>query len=346
MKNMEVDKIMTIVEALKKVINTENLKLDEMTEVMDQIMSGNATNAQIAAFLVALRLKGETVDEITGAAKGMRDKSIKIKSNKEILVDTCGTGGDNTGTFNISTVAAFVVAAAGVAVAKHGNRSVSSKSGSADVLEALGTNLDIDNKTEEELLEKLNIVFLYAVKHHKSMKYAIAPRREMGIRTIFNILGPLTNPANANIQLMGIYSKDLVLPIAKVLRNLGLKRAMVVSGEDGLDELTITGKTNVAELKDGKIETYQIDANDFFEKRSLEEIKGGNADENAEIMKNILSGKEIGAKKEIVALNSGAILYLTGKSNNIKDGIKKALEIIESGKGLEKLNEYIKFTNN
>jgi len=231
-------------------------------------------------------------------------------------------------------------------VAKHGNRSVSSKSGSADVLEALGVNLDIDSKKEEELLEKLNIAFLYAIKHHSSMKYAIGPRREMGIRTIFNILGPLTNPANANIQLMGIYSKELVLPIAKVLKNLGLRKAMVVSGEDGLDEVTVTGKTNVAELKDGEIKTYQIDSEDFFQKRSLEELKGGNAEENAEIMKNILSGKETGAKKEIVALNSGVILYLTGKADNIETGIKKALEIIESGKGLKKLNEYIEFTNN
>lgn len=337
---------MTIVEALKKVINTEDLTIEEMTEVMNQIMSGNATNAQIAAFLVALRLKGETVEEITGAAKVMREKSTKIKSNKKILIDTCGTGGDNTGTFNISTVSAFVLAAAGIAVAKHGNRSVSSKSGSADVLEALGVNLDIDSKKEEELLEKLNIAFLYAIKHHSSMKYAIGPRREMGIRTIFNILGPLTNPANANIQLMGIYSKELVLPIAKVLKNLGLRKAMVVSGEDGLDEVTVTGKTNVAELKDGEIKTYQIDSEDFFQKRSLEELKGGNAEENAEIMKNILSGKETGAKKEIVALNSGVILYLTGKADNIETGIKKALEIIESGKGLKKLNEYIEFTNN
>lgn len=337
---------MEIVSGIKKIMEKNDLSQNEMIDIMNQIMEGRATDAQIAGFLVALRLKGETVDEISGAAQVMREKSLKLDHNIETLLDTCGTGGDSSGTFNISTASAFILAAGGISVAKHGNRSVSSKSGSADVLEALGVNINIDKTKLEKALKEIGIAFMYAVKHHGSMKYAIGPRKELGVRTVFNIIGPLTNPANANIQIMGVYSAKLVKPIAKVLKTLGLKSAMVVHGEDGLDELTITGKTIVAELKDGEIKEYKIDANDYFEKATLEDLKGGDSQENAQIIKDIFEGKISGAKKDVLALNSGAAFYIAGKVENIKEGIELANEIIESGKAMKKLNEYINFTNN
>lgn len=333
---------MDIVKGIKKIMKKENLDQNEMIEIMNQIMEGRATDAQIAGFLVALRLKGETVDEISGAAKVMREKSLKINPKNRPLIDIVGTGGDSSGTFNISTSSAFVVAAAGLAVAKHGNRSVSSKCGAADVLEELGVNLDIDSTKVENAVNDINIGFLFAVKHHSSMKYAIGPRKQLAVRTIFNVLGPLTNPAEAEIQLMGVYSKELVLPLAKVLRNLGLKRAMVVHGSNGMDEITITGSTFVAELKDNEIKEYEINPEII---RDIEEIQGGTAKENADIIRGIFGGEITGAKKEIVAINSGAVLYIAGKTDSLESGIALANEIIESGCAMEKLNEYIEYTN-
>ncbi|BDU50286.1 anthranilate phosphoribosyltransferase [Haliovirga abyssi] len=336
---------MDIKMGIKKVTSREDLTREEMIDVMNEIMEGKATDAQIAGFLIALKMKGETIEEITGAATVMREKSLKIYPEKEILLDTCGTGGDNLGTINISTAVAFVAAAAGISVAKHGNRSVSSKSGSADVLEALGVNLSITPEKVEESIKKVGIGFLFALTHHKSMKYAIGPRRQLGVRTIFNVLGPLTNPANAEYQLMGVYSKDLVEPIANVLNNLGIKRAMVVHGEDGLDEITTTGKTFVGEVNNGEVKTYSINIEDYFEKNSVEDLKGEDAKYNGEVIKNILSGKEKGAKRNIIIINSAAVLFITGLVNDLKSGIKKAEEILDSGKALNKLNEYVKFTN-
>lgn len=336
---------MDIKEGLNKVISRQDLTIHEMKDVMTDIMEGKATNAQIAGFLVALRMKGETIDEITGAAQVMREKSLKVRHKLRRVVDTCGTGGDSTGTFNISTVSAFVSAAAGAVVAKHGNRSVSSKSGSADVLEALGVNIDIDEIAESKALDEFGITFLYAVNHHRSMKYAIATRKELGVRTLFNALGPLTNPASASIQLVGVYDGNIVVPIAHALSNLGVSRAMVVHGEDGLDEITVTGKTKVAELKNGKVQEYEIDVEDYFQKRDLADLKGGNSKENAEIMRKILSGEEKGAKREIVLMNSGVVLYLSGIAESIKEGILLAEDAVDSGKAINKLAEYIDFTN-
>lgn len=337
---------MDIVAGLQKVIDKVDLTKEEMKDVMNQIMEGNATQAQIGAFLVGLRMKGETIDEITGAAEVMREKAIIINPTRYPLMDTVGTGGDRSGTFNISTTTSFIIAAAGVGVAKHGNRSVSSKSGSADVLEALGVNLNISPEIAEKAINETGMSFLFAVTYHKSMKHAIGPRKEIGVRTIFNVLGPLTNPALAKVQLMGVYSKDLLVPLAHVLKKLGVERAMVVHGEDGLDEVTISGKTFAAELKNGEITEYEIDAGKYFKTAPLTEIQGGDGKENAVILRDILRGEEKGPKRDIVLLNSGICLYLADKADTIEGGIKIATEIVDSGKALEKLEEYIKFTNN
>lgn len=337
---------MDIVDGIKKLMRKEDLSQKEMHTVMDQIMSGEATEAQISGFLIALKIKGETVEEITAAAEVMREKASKVKLQSEIIVDSCGTGGDGLGTFNISTASAFVAAGAGVTVAKHGNRSVSSKSGSADVLEAAKADIGLSSLELKDIIDRLGVGFLFAVNHHKSMKHAIKARRDLKVRTIFNMIGPLTNPAGANVQLMGVFSKEWVRPMAEVLRNLGAKSAMVVHGSDGLDEITVTGKTHVAELKNGEIIEYDIDAANYFEEYSdISEILGGDAVENAGIMMNILSGEDHSAKRNIVLINSGVMIYLAGKAKTIIDGIRIAEETIDSGSAIKKLNEYIRATN-
>lgn len=335
-----------IKETTQKLIDKQDLSLEEAEAVMNEIMSGQATDAQIAGFLVALRLKGETIDEITACAKVMREKASRINpKNQDALVDVVGTGGDKSGTFNISTAAAFVVAGAGVPVAKHGNKGVSSKSGSADVLTSLGIKIDLDPNKVEECINEVGIGYMFAPKFHGAMKYAIGPRKELGVRTVFNILGPLTNPAEAPFELMGVFDPDLVEPLAEVLGKLGCKHAVVVHGQ-GLDEITLSGPTKVAEYKDGHIKQYEIKPTDFGIKiADLEEIKGGTPEDNKEIILNILNDKEKGPKRDVVVLNAAVALYAADKVDDIKDGIKLAEESIDSGKALEKLEAMKKFTN-
>ena len=331
-----------ITEALKKVIEFKDLDEKEAEEVMKEIMSGNAKPTQIAAILTALRMKGETINEITSFAKVMREFSLKINPDVPKLLDTCGTGGDNLNTFNISTATAFVVSVY-VPVAKHGNKAVSSKSGSADVLEALGVNLNIPIERVKESIEKIGIGFLFAPNFHPAMKYATPVRRELGIRTVFNVLGPLTNPANANYQLMGVYDEKLTEKLAYVLKNLGLKGALVVHGS-GMDEITTIGKTKISELKNGEVKSYYIEPEDFGIKRAkLEDIRGGNAEENAKIIRAIFEGEEVGAKRDIVVLNSAFALYIAEEVKNVEEGIKLAEKSIDSGKALKKLEDLIEF---
>lgn len=350
-----------IKEAIQKVVNKENLTEKEMIEVMTEIMTGEATEAQIAAFITALRMKGETVEEITGAAKVLRQFVTPIKLQKgqlisidrddinidyETIVDTCGTGGDATKTFNISTATAFVVAGCGVFVAKHGNRSVSSVCGSADVVEQLGIKLEITKQKAERCLSEIGIVFLFAPVWHTAMKYAIGPRRQIGIRTIFNIIGPLSNPAFANAQVLGVYSENLVKPIAEVLRNLGVKHAFVVYGKDTMDEISITGETIVAELKDNNINVFTVSPQQFgLPQATLADLQGGDAKQNAEIILNILSGKEKGAKRNVVLLNSAFALVAAGKVKTVNEGIELAAESIDKGYAMRKLELLRKYTN-
>jgi anthranilate phosphoribosyltransferase len=335
-----------IKEAVSKLIEKQDLTLKEATAVMNEIMSGKATDAQIAGFLIALRLKGETIDEITACAKVMREKASRIKpKDHKHLIDVVGTGGDKSGTFNISTVAAFVTAGAGIPVAKHGNKSVSSKSGSADVLKALGINIELEPKKVEQCINEVGIGYMFAPKFHSAMKYAIGPRKELAVRTIFNILGPLTNPAEAPYELMGVFKEELVEPLAEVLGKLGCKHAMVIHG-NGLDEITLEAPTKVAEYKDGHVTTYEIKPTDFGIKLAeLKDIKGGSPEDNAKITLDILSGKEKGPKRDIVLLNAGAAIYVAGKADNIQDGIDMAKDSIDSGKALEKLNNLKDWTS-
>jgi len=336
---------MTIQEAIQKTIDGSSLSQEEARKVATEIMEGQATDAQIAGLLVSLRLKGETIDEITGFAKTMREKVTWIPCKAQDIVDTCGTGGDGYGTFNISTLSAVVAAGAGCPIAKHGNRSVSSLCGSADVLKALGVNLEITPEKAGECIDKNAIGFLFAPLLHKAMKYAIGPRRELGVRTIFNILGPLTNPAGANRQLLGVFHSDLTEPIAHVLKNLGSEHVMVVHGEDGMDEITLTSKTHVSELKDGNVKTYMLDPESFGLKRaSSDDLKGGDADQNAAIVTGILQGEK-GARRDLVILNAGAVIYVGGKAPSIEAGMKLAEEAIDSGVALEKLEMLKKMTN-
>ncbi len=322
----------------------EDLDAEMMEMAMEEIMSGEATPSQISAFLMGLRVKGETVEEITAAAKVMRAKAKKVRAPEDVI-DTCGTGGDHSMTFNISTASAFVVAGAGVRVAKHGNRAASSHCGSADVLAELGVNLEADIKLVERCIEEIGIGFLFAPLLHQAMRYAIGPRREMGIRTIFNLLGPLSNPAGAKRQLLGVFDKRWVRPLAEVLKNLGSERAMVVHGEDGLDEITLTGATYVAELKDGEVREYKIEPEEFgFRRCLLSEIRGGTSGYNAEIIREVLSGSE-GVKTDVVLLNAGSAIYVAGKAESIKEGIELARQSIKSGKAMEKLESLIKMTN-
>ncbi len=348
-----------IKEAIGKVVEGFDLTRQEMVACMNEIMTGQATQAQIGSFITALRLKGETVDEITGAAMVMREKAVKIATGKnvvdldrddinldrETIIDTCGTGGDGTNTFNISTTTAFVVSGAGLKVAKHGNRGVSSQCGSADVVKALGVNIDIPPEKVKECINEVGIGFLYAPIFHGAMKYAIGPRREIGIRTIFNILGPLTNPANANCQILGVYREDLTEPIANVLKNLGTKRAFVVHGLNTLDEISITGETKVSEVKNKKVRTYRVKPSDFgMKKAGLEDIRGGSVEENAQIVREVLEGKK-GPRQDVVLLNASAALVAGGVAKDFKVGVKVAQQSIESGKAKDKLAKLIAFTN-
>jgi len=338
-----------IKEGIQKLIDGKDLTRQESQEIMKEIMSGKATNAQIAAFLAALRIKGETVDEITAFAKVMKEYCCHVHpSVKGRLIDTCGTGGDKIKTFNISTTAAFVVAGAGVVVAKHGNRSVTSKSGSADVLERLGLNLNMEPEAVEKSIEKVGIGFMFAPTFHPAMKYAIGPRRELGIRTVFNVLGPLTNPANANAQLLGVYDRKLSESLAHVLKNLGCEEAMVVHGLDGLDEVSTIGKTVISWLKEDEIVTIETVPKDFGVKLATpEEIKGTTPDESAEITFKILNGScDINnPKREIVLVNAAVGIIVGGKAEDFSYGIELARESVDSGAAYKKLKALVKASN-
>ncbi len=330
-------------EGINLLVQGINLSESEMAECMREIMEGNSTEAQIGAFLVALRIKGETVEEITGAAKVMREKAARINA-PEGVVDTCGTGGDMARTFNISTTAAIVVSACGVPVAKHGNRSISSRSGSADVLEALGVRIDLPPEKVQECLFETGFGFLFAPLFHPAMKYAVGPRRELGIRTIFNILGPITNPAGAKRQTVGVFTDRLTEPLARVLGNLGAEDVMVFHGEDGLDEITITDGSKVTRFRNGIIENLIIAPEDFgFNRAPVESIAGGDARENAEATMTILKG-ETGPKRDIVVMNASVTLMVSGRTDDIKEAAAIAQEVIDSGKALRKLDEIVKTT--
>lgn len=333
-----------IKEAINLLVQGKNLSEDEMVGAMRDIMEGQATDAQIASFLTALRIKGETTQEITGAAKVMREKATKIKA-PEYTVDTCGTGGDMSHTFNISTTSALIVAACGIPVAKHGNRSVSSRSGSADVLEALGVKIDLEPEKVEKCLEATGFGFMFAPLFHPAMKYAIGPRREMGIRTVFNILGPLTNPADTKRQVLGVFSNALTEPLAEVLANLGATRAFIVHGEDGLDEITNTEKTKISELKDSRIDTYFITPEDLgFARAKREDLLGGTAEENAKITIDILEGKK-GPKRDVVIMNAAVALLSGDRVKSFSEAIEKASGAIDSGAARKKLEEIKVVTN-
>ncbi len=335
-----------IINAISKIIDLKNLEFTEVQEVIEQITEGRATDAQIAAFLTALRAKGETVEEITAAASVMKNKCIPLDTKIPETIDIVGTGGDCAGTFNISTTSAFIAAGAGCKVAKHGNRSVSSKSGAADVLEALGANINLSPAESLTLFEKTGICFLFAPNHHPCMKFVAHIRHEIGIRTLFNILGPLVNPAHTKMQLIGVYDEKLTEPIANVLKNLGITRGMTLHGADGLDEATISGQTSISEIKDNKIISYKISPADFGLKiASLVDIQGGDSKENAQILKDILSGKEKGAKRDISVLNAGLAIYITGNAKDIKEGVELAKASIDKGFAQKTLEEFIKNSN-
>lgn len=343
---------MDIRQAIGAVIEKGDLTESEMIEVMNQIMAGDATDAQIGSFITALRMKGETVAEITGAVRVMRDKATPIETGVDveqggIIVDTCGTGGDGSGTFNVSTCSAFVVAGAGLVVAKHGNRSISSSCGSADVLEAAGVSLALDADQVSSCIREIGIGFLFAPALHGAMKYAIGPRREIGVRTIFNVLGPLTNPAGANVQVLGVFSDTLTEPLARVLGNLGSRRALVVHGEGNLDELTVTGASRVSELNNGTVTNYTVTPEEVGLKRSsLAELKGGSTvEQSAEMLRSVLAGEK-GAKRDMVLLNSGAALYAAGQVDSLQQGVERAGEVIDKGDALEKFDQLVKFTKN
>jgi len=334
-----------IQEAISKVVNGENLTEQEAIEVMNIIMSGEATPAQIASFITALRLKGETIEEITGCARVMREKATKIRTNRPLVVDTCGTGGDSAHTFNISTTAAFVAAGAGVPIAKHGNRSVSSRSGSADVLKTLGVNIEVEPDVVSCCIDEIGIGFLFAPLLHGAMKYAIGPRREIGIRTIFNILGPLTNPAGAQAQVLGVYDAELTEPLAKVLNNLGSKHVFVVHGKDGLDEITTTTDTQISELANGEVRTYTLNPAELgIPKSTTQDLIGGTPEENATMTLDVLQGKP-GSKRNIVILNAAAAIVTGGKADDLHQGIDIAADAIDSGRALEKLEALKEMTS-
>lgn len=333
-----------IKEAIAKLVEGKDLGYDLTKEVMTEIMDGQATDAQIASFITAFSIKGETIEEITACAEVMRAKGVKLDTKGLDVFEIVGTGGDKVGTFNISTTAAFVIAGAGVPIAKHGNRSVSSKSGAADVLERLGANITLTPEQNEKVLAKSKVCFMFAPTYHASMRFAAPARRETGIRSVFNILGPLTNPAAAEYQLMGVYSDKLVEPLAKVLHNLGVKRGAAVCGASRLDEMTTTGPNLVCEIKDGEVKTYTVNAEDYgLKKVPLEDVLGGSPEDNAQITLDILNGVK-DAKRDIVVLNAGMSLYLTNAADTIADGIKLAQETIDSGKAKAKLEEFVQAT--
>ncbi len=335
---------MTIQQAIAQLVAGANLTEPQMVDVMHQVMTGEATPIQVGAFLTALRIQGETVEEVTGAARVMREKALHVDAGEGCVLDTCGTGGDGKNTFNISTTVAFVVAAAGVTVAKHGNRAVSSGSGSADVLAALGVKVDVSRETVERCLREVGIGFLFAPALHGAMKYAAAPRREVGIRTLFNLLGPLTNPAGATHQLIGIYDGALIETVAQVLGNLGSERAMVVHGEEGLDEISLGGPTAVAEWKDGAVARYTLDPEEFgFEKCAATRFTATGPEECAAIVTAVLKG-EPGPARDVVLLNSGAALCVSERAATVADGINLARERIDAGAALEKLQHLARVT--
>ena len=334
-----------IKEAIIKLSKKQDLTYAEAETVMDEIMSGQATPVQMSAYLTALSLKGETIDEITASAAGMRAHCIKLLHDMEVL-EIVGTGGDGANSFNISTTSSLVIAAGGVPVAKHGNRAASSKSGAADVLEALGVKITLPPERSAEILKKINICFLFAQNYHIAMKYVAPIRKELGIRTVFNILGPLSNPAGANMELMGVYDNALVEPLAQVMANLGVNRGMVVYGQDSLDEISMCAPTSVCEIKDGKFISYEITPEQFgYEKCEKGALTGGTPAENAEITKAILKGEERGPKRQAVCLNAGAALYIAGKAASIEEGVKLAESLIDSGAALKKLEEFVEETN-
>lgn len=334
-----------IKEAIIKLSKKQDLAYAEAEAVMDEIMSGQATPVQMSAYLTALSLKGETIDEITASAAGMRVHCIKLLHNLDVL-EIVGTGGDGSNSFNISTTSSLVIAAGGVPVAKHGNRAASSKSGAADVLEALGVKITLTPERSAEILKKINICFLFAQNYHIAMKYVAPIRKELGIRTVFNILGPLSNPAGANMELMGVYDQSLVEPLAQVMANLGVNRGMVVYGQDSLDEISMCASTSVCEIRDGKFTSYEITPEQFgYERCEKGALTGGTPAENAEITKAILKGEEKGPKRQAVCLNAGAALYIAGKVASIEEGVKLAESLIDSGAALKKLEEFVEETN-
>jgi anthranilate phosphoribosyltransferase len=336
---------MNIQSAIQKAIENQNLTQNEMTDVMHQIMTGQATDSQIGGFLVAMRMKGETVEEITAAASVMRSLATPVELDTTNLVEIVGTGGDGSGTFNVSTASCFVVAAAGARVAKHGNRSISSKSGAADLLEAAGVNLNITPEQVKSCVDDIGVGFMFAPNHHSAMKYAIGPRKEMGVRTLFNLLGPLTNPAGTPNQVLGVFSTNWVRPLADVLNKLGSNHVMVVHAEDGMDEISISSPTFVAELKNGSITEYTIKPEDFgMIQHPVSDIRVKNAEESLEMVNSVLNN-EANAARDIVALNAGAAIYVSGLVASHQAGIDRALEVIASGEAKHKLLDLINKTN-
>jgi anthranilate phosphoribosyltransferase len=335
---------MEMKDAIGKVVRSRDLSEDEAFSTAQIIMRGQATDAQIAAVLTALRIKGETQEEITGFARAMRAEATPVQCREAVLVDTCGTGGDGSGTFNVSTVSALVAAGAGCAVAKHGNRSISSRCGSADLFTSLGVNIDVPPETAGRCIDENGVGFLFAPLLHKAMKHAAGPRREIGVRTLFNILGPLTNPAGAKRQVLGVFDGALTETLAAVLKRLGSEHVLVVHGGDGLDEITLTGPTSVAELKDGSIGTYSIDPGDFGLKRAgAETLKGGDPRTNAAIALSVLKGEK-GPARDMVLLNAGAVAYVGGKAASVGEGIRLAAESIDSGRAMAKLENLKRMT--
>lgn len=333
-----------IKEAILKVVNGNDLNAKEAYGAMDEIMSGEASEVQMSAYLTALSMKGETIEEITASTKAMRAHCVKLLNDEEVL-EIVGTGGDGSNTFNISTTSSIVISAAGVPVAKHGNRSASSKCGAADVLEALGVNIYIEPEKSLKILKEINLCFLFAQNYHLAMKFVAGVRKELSIKTIFNILGPLTNPAGATMQVLGVYDESLVKPLCEVLKNVGVKSALSVYGQDGLDEISVSDKTSVCELRDGRLKCYEIAPEDFeMERCSKEDLVGGNPRENAEITLSILNGQK-GPKRNAVVLNSAAALYVAGKADSIEDGVRLASEIIDSGRAKKQLEKFIEYTN-
>ena len=334
-----------IKEAILKLAKKENLTYEEAEAVMNEIMSGEATPVQMSAYLTALSLKGETIDEITASAAGMRAHCVKLLHDMDVL-EIVGTGGDGSNSFNISTTASMVIAAGGVPVAKHGNRAASSKSGAADVLEALGVKITLSPEKSAELLKKINICFLFAQNYHIAMKYVAPIRKELGIRTVFNILGPLSNPAGANMELMGVFDGSLVEPLAQVMENLGVTKGMVVYGQDKLDEISMCAPTAVCEIRDGKFTSYEITPEQFgYTRCEKDALKGGTPQENAEITRAILNGTDKGPKRQAVCLNAGAALYIAGKAETMEQGVRMAEELIDSGAAQKKLEEFVKESN-